>query len=140
VKPSVADAMAAVEVLGGRIWLEQDEVRYRAPNRAAARIRPYLEQLREQRNQVVELLKQRDIPSMPSGVTLLAWKPKQPPVVLSVFSVVNDTQKFIVSTLQQLAAALRGDCWAAGNWSVRDLYERLEQVGVRVEVAKESRQ
>jgi len=140
VNSSVADAIAAVEVMGGRIWLEQNEVRYRAPNETVARIRPYLDQLREQRNQVVDLLKQRDIPSMPPGVTLVAWKPKQPPVVLSVFSVVNDTQKFIVSTLQQLAAALRGNCWAAGNWSVRDLCERLEQAGVRVEVAKEGQQ
>ena len=73
-------------------------------------------------------------PSMPTGVRLLAWEPKQPPVALSVFSVVNDTQKFIVSTLQQLDAALRGNPWAAGNWTVRDLCERLEQVGVRIEV------
>ena len=77
-------------------------------------------------------------PPMPAGVRLLAWEPKQPPVALSVFSVVNDTQKFIVSTLQQLDAALRGNPWAAGNWTVRDLCERLEQVGVRIEVVEKT--
>ena len=77
-------------------------------------------------------------PSMPAGVRLLAWEPKQPPVALSVFSVVNDTQKFILSTLQQLEAALRGNPWAAGNWTVRDLCERLEQVGVRIEVVEKT--
>ena len=77
-------------------------------------------------------------PSMPAGVRLLAWKPKHPSVALSVFSVVNDTQKFILSTLQQLEAALRVNPWAAGNWTVRDLCERLEQVGVRIEVVEKA--
>jgi len=73
---------------------------------------------------------------MPEGVTLLVWRPKPPPVALSACSVVNDTQKFIVSTLRQLDAALHGFGWAAGNWSVRDLFERLEEVGVQVEVVE----
>lgn len=76
-------------------------------------------------------------PSMPEGVTLLAWEPKQAPVALSMCSVVIDTQKFAVTTLQQLDAALRGNSWAAANWSVRDLCERLEEVGIRVAIAQE---
>ena len=75
---------------------------------------------------------------MPPGVELGAWEPKQAPVVLSTCSVVNDTYKFILTTLQQLDAALRGDCWAAGNWTVRDLCERLEQVGMRAKAAEKS--
>lgn len=71
---------------------------------------------------------------MPDGITLLSWEPKQPPVALSTYSVVNDTGEFIESTLRQLDAALRGRCWAAGNRSVRDLIERLEQAGLRVEL------
>ena len=50
-------------------------------------------------------------------------------------SVVLDPLRFIETTLQQLEAALRGDVRAAGNWSVRDLCERLEQVGVKVDVS-----
>lgn len=79
-------------------------------------------------------------PIMPDGVALLSWSPKRPPVALRTHSVVNDTSKFIESTLSQLAAALQGRCYAAGHWSVRDLCERLEQAGVRVEVAKEGQQ
>jgi hypothetical protein len=34
----------------------------------------------------------------------------------------------------ELDAALAGKCWLAGNRSVRELVERLEQVGIRVAV------
>jgi hypothetical protein len=55
---------------------------------------------------------------------------------VTTFSVVTDPHKFIEGTLHQLEAALRGNVMAAGNWSVRDLCERLEQVGVRVDVVQ----
>jgi hypothetical protein len=74
--------------------------------------------------------------AMPAGVRLLRWAPKQPPIAVTTFSVVTDPQSFIRSTLGQLEAALQGKFWAAGNWSVRDLCERLEQVGVRVDVVQ----
>jgi hypothetical protein len=79
---------------------------------------------------------QSEHPPMPDRVMLLSWELKLPPVTLSVFSVVNDTQRFVEGTLRQLDAALHGRCWGAGNRSVRDLCERLEQVGVRVEVVR----
>ena len=75
---------------------------------------------------------------MPAGVRLLRWEPKQTPIAVTTFSVIIDTQKFIESTLQQLEAVLQGKSWVAGNWSVRDLLERLEQVGVTVEVIREN--
>ena len=132
--PSVADAIVAVEVLGGRFWLDHDEVRYRAPHTAAARIRPHLELLRQQRNRVVELLRQRDIPPMPSGVRLIHWSPKPPPVAIQRCSVVNDVHLFARTTLRQLEFAMAGNNWLAGNWSVRELVDRLEAVGVVVEL------
>ncbi len=75
-------------------------------------------------------------PAMPDGVRLLRWDLKQPPVEISRVSVVMDPQKFALSTLRQLNAALRGRYWGAGNRNVRDLIERLEQVGIRVTVAQ----
>jgi hypothetical protein len=47
---------------------------------------------------------------------------------------VIDVDKFISSTLAQLQARLEGRDFLAGNWGQRDLIERLEQVGVEVEV------
>jgi hypothetical protein len=77
-----------------------------------------------------------DLPTMPPGVRLVSWKPLKPPVALERWSVVTDTHKFALATLEQLRVAIAGQNWLAGNWSVRELIDRLEQVGVFVEVAK----
>ena len=61
---------------------------------------------------------------MPEGIRLLAWTPKEPPVELTTWAEVNDVSAFIRTTLAQLEAALRGEIWLAGNWSVRELVER----------------
>ena len=75
-------------------------------------------------------------PEMPAGIRLLKWAPKLPPVVLTRFSVVNDVPQFLRATLEQLRAALDGENWHAGNLSVRELVDRLEQCGVKVEVTR----
>jgi hypothetical protein len=74
-------------------------------------------------------------PPMPEGVRLLAWAPERPPVAIETWAIVNDVPQFIRTTLEQLRSAMVGESWLAGNWSVRELVERLEQVGVRIEVA-----
>jgi hypothetical protein len=64
---------------------------------------------------------------MPEGIRLLACTPKEPPVAITTWAVVNDVSAFIRTTLGQLDAALRGENWLAGNWSVRELIDRLGQ-------------
>lgn len=75
-------------------------------------------------------------PPMPEGVRLLQWAPKPPPVAIERRTVVNDVPKFVRATLGQLRGAMAGKNWMAGNWSIRDLVERLEQVGVKVSVGE----
>ena len=65
-------------------------------------------------------------------VKLVEWKPKVPPIAIETYTVVNDVPLFLHRTLTQLGAALEGKNCLAGNWSVRQLIERLEQVGVKV--------
>jgi hypothetical protein len=84
----------------------------------------------------VEQVNQSGPPAMPEGITLLRWTPERPPVAITTCAVVNDVSQFICATLEQLRAALDGENWLAGNWSVRDLVERLEQCGVQVEVTR----
>jgi hypothetical protein len=72
---------------------------------------------------------------MPNGVSLLQWTPKDPPVAIESWVIVNDVPQFIQTTLCQLEAAMAGNNWFAGNCSVRELVERLEQVGVKVSVS-----
>jgi len=71
---------------------------------------------------------------MPPGVRLLRWEPKNPPIAIVHMGIVGNVHKFISATLLQLQARLEGKDFLAGNWSLRELIERLEQVGVAVEI------
>ena len=67
---------------------------------------------------------------------VVRWAPKQPPILLTRWSVVTDTERFAFATIEQLRAALEGRNWLAGNWSVAELLDRLETAGVTVELNK----
>ncbi len=79
------------------------------------------------------------LPAMPTGVKLVRWEPLPAPVQLNRCETVTDTGRFIESTLRQLAARLRGEDWAAGNWGMSQLIGRLEAVGVTVELEDDRR-
>lgn len=70
-------------------------------------------------------------PSLPSGVRLLNWNLKQPPVAIDTCSVVTDPALFARSTLEQLKVALENPKRWVG-WTVAQLMDRLAQVGVVV--------
>ena len=157
-----SELVEAVEEAGGTLELHGEKVRYQMPPAATH----LLEELRGQREEVKALLLERRISAaLPPGVRLVCWQPKQPPIVLTRSSVVNDPAKFVEATLPQLRYTLdarrncpycrrvRGDqsgpgislsldearehnrhSFLAGNWSIRDLLERLEQVGLKLEV------
>jgi hypothetical protein len=48
--------------------------------------------------------------------------------------IVSNVDRFIGATVRQLRARLEGKDVLAGNWSLRELVDRLEQVGVLVSV------
>lgn len=139
-----------IEAAGGILTLNGDRIRYELPEEAASLV----DVLREHREEVLRFLRQSlrrhpdpcdpaiaavnmaGPPEMPVGIRLLKWAPKQPPVILTRFSVVNDVPQFLRPTLEQLRAALDGKNWRAGNWSVREPVDRLEQCGVQVEVTR----
>jgi hypothetical protein len=50
--------------------------------------------------------------------------------------VVTNVSGFVRSTLTQLDSAIRGKAWLSGNWSTRELVDRLEQCGVLVALEK----
>jgi hypothetical protein len=71
---------------------------------------------------------------MPPGVRLLQWEAKDPPIAIVRMGIVSNVDKFIDATLRELRARLEGKDFLAGNWSLRELIERLEQVGVHVKM------
>jgi hypothetical protein len=119
-----------IEFLGGRLELHGERVLYELPVAAA----DLLADLRIHKEAVIKALRARSVPAIPKRVRLLAWQLKNPPIVLNRWSVVNDVRLFVDATLRELEAALAGKSWLAGNRSIRELVDRLEQVGVQIEV------
>lgn len=128
---TAVEVLQAVEKAGGSLVLNRGQIKYAIPRPATWLV----SELRQRRGEIVALLQQRtaSLP-MPPGVRLLRWAPKEPPVSLQQCSVVIDVERFISATLAQLRARLEGKDFVAGNWPQRELIERLEQVGVEVEV------
>jgi hypothetical protein len=147
------ELIQTIEAVGGVLTLRGDRIRYELPADAA----PMIEMLRQYRDEVLGVLREREQPEgkqshpdpyavalekathsepppMPIGVRLLRWAPDLPPVEIESWAVVNDVPQFIQATLGQLQAAMAGKNWLAGNRSARELVERLEQVGVKVEI------
>jgi hypothetical protein len=147
------ELIQTIEAAGGVLTLKGDRIRYELPEDAA----PMVERLRQYRDEVLDVLRERERrqggqsppdlyavalekttqsepPPMPKGVGLLRWAPERPPVAIESWAIVNDIPQFIQTTLGQLQAAMAGKTWLAGNHSVRELVERLEEVGVNVSV------
>ena len=94
------------------------------PATAAATL---MEELRVHKAELMAELAQRL--TMPAGVRLVSWSPKDAPVQLSESSVVTDPEKFVRTTLMQLAACLSGKHWRDGGWGLSGLICRLEACG-----------
>jgi len=136
---SIGEVLGEVEAAGVALRFDGGRVRIWYPEPQQREIvASQVAFLRAHRSEVAELLQARDaVPPMPSGVRLVSWSPQRPPIMLRRYSVITDVRTFITSTLSQLQAALRGNGWQAGHWTVRDLVERLEEAGVKLEVVAE---
>lgn len=125
------ELLNAVEKVGGSLVLNGSQIKYAIPKRA----RWLISELKQNREELVRLLRGERTPApMPPGVRLLKWDPKTPPVAIVRMGIVTNVDLFIDSTLRELRARLEGKNFLAGNWSLRELVDRLEQVGVRVQV------
>ena len=79
---------------------------------------------------------QPDLSTQRRGIRLLKWEPKWSPVKLTNWLTVTDSEKFAQTTLAQVVAHLDGRNWAAGNWPLTVLIERLARVGVSIELTE----
>lgn len=133
---TVADVVSEVEAAGVAFRLDGERIRVCYPDdERREELAERIALLRDQRAEVAAYLKARSaIPPMPEGVRLVRWKPKPAPVALTRVEIVTDVPRFVAMTLLDLKAALANKRWLAGNRSVRELIERLEECGVLVEV------
>lgn len=123
------EVLQAVEKAGGSLALNGGQIKYTIPRRAAWLV----PELKQNREDLKGLLRESGTPPpMPPGVRLLKWQPKDPPIAIVHMGIVTNVDKFVAATLLQLRARLEGKDSLAGNWSLRELVDRVEQVGVAV--------
>jgi hypothetical protein len=124
------EVLHAVEKAGGSLALNAGQIKYKIPSPAVWLVT----ELKQHREELIGLLEGAIRPAMPPGVRLLKWEPKNAPIAIVRMGIVSDVPKFIAATLLELQARLEGKDFLAGNWSLRELVDRLEQVGVAVEI------
>jgi hypothetical protein len=127
------EVLEAVQNAGGSLTLSGERIQYTLPNSAVWLV----PELKQNREELVGLLREGGTPPpMPPGVRLLKREPKTPPVAIVRMGIVSNVDKFIGATLWALRARLEGKDFLAGNWSLPELVDRLEQVGVEVKVER----
>ena len=121
-----------IEVAGGVLTVRGDRIRCRLPEDAAH----LLDDLKAHKSEVIACLKQRDVPKMPLGVTLIAWNPKRPPVGISYCTVVNAVEGLVADSLAQLGKLLNCAPRPETTRKLRDLVDALERCGVIVQIRR----
>jgi hypothetical protein len=129
------ELLEAVQNLGGSLTLSGERIQYAIPDSELWLVH----ELQQHRQELIGLLRgERMPPPMPPGVRLLRCEPKNPPIAIVHMGIVSNIDKFVAATLLQLRARLEGKDFLAGNWSLRELVDRLEQVGVAVQIERPS--
>lgn len=125
------EVLEAVQNVGGSLTLSGERIQYALPDHAIWLV----PELKQNRKELIDLLREDEtIPTMPPGVRLVRWEPKTPPVAIVRMGIVANVDKFIGATLRELRVRLEGRDFLAGNWSLRELVDRLEQVGIAVKI------
>ena len=73
-------------------------------------------------------------PPLPKGLRLVLYAPKKPPVAIEQCSVVTNVDLFIRTTLNDLEIKLNDTAGVKGGWTVRQMLDRLRQVGIVLEI------
>jgi hypothetical protein len=125
------EVLEAVQDSGGSLTLSGERIQYILPDSAVWLV----PELKQNREELIGLLRgAASPPPMPPGVRLLKWEPRDPPIAIVHIGIVNNVDRFVGATVRQLRARLEGKDFLAGNWSLRELVDRLEQVGVVVSI------
>jgi hypothetical protein len=133
---NVPEVVRHMESMGINVWLDGNKVRLRYSNgEQRQNLVAQISFLRVRRADVATFLRLRngDIPVMPTGIRLVAWEPKQPPVRLESFLVVTNSVGFANSALREIYERLSNPKRKYGR-SVKQLIEHLAKVGVMVEL------
>jgi hypothetical protein len=89
-----------------------------------------------QRNQAENVCAPPDCPPLPTGLRLIRYDPRTPPVKLDDgYTSVTNVSKFIDSELGELYARFYSPAQIRGGHGVFVILDRLRQVGLEIEIA-----
>lgn len=136
---NVPETVSLIEAAGATFRLGGNKVRVRYPDEEQRhKLVAQVAFLRDHRADVAAFLRFRDdtIPVMPSGVSLLAWDPKEPPIALETFLLVTDSVLFAKAALREIDERFTNPKRKYGR-PVAQLVDHLARVGVLVALAPE---
>lgn len=135
---SAAGVLDSVRELGGELVLDGNKLRYRLPDCPEAR--EVLEQVRRDSAAIKALLRDREsLPptleevkgSLPPGVNLVSYRPKQAPFAVAPVSVVTNAGKFFRAYLRDLAVRMaKPESYAAPP--LADIVGKLADAGLEL--------
>jgi hypothetical protein len=141
VSSRVIEMITKVEACGGRLWLDEDHIKYSAPKSVLPEIRPFLHELRAHRDELAAVLRERpsaegvsappNCPPLPQNVRLIRYAPKKPPVAVQPRSIVTDVDKFICAYLRDLRFRLEHpEAYACAP--LPEILAKLAEVGLEL--------
>jgi hypothetical protein len=73
-------------------------------------------------------------PTLPRGLRLVRYEPKQPPICIEGYAVVSDVKEFIEAELRELDARLHNPIQIRSGWGIFTILDWLRQCGVELEI------
>jgi hypothetical protein len=134
---ALASPIDRLHELGGSLWLDGDAIRYRIPA-GNLEAREVLADLRQDRAAIAAMLRDRESkpPSLeeiqatlPAGVELVSYEPKETPFKVTPVSVVSNAGKFFRAYLRDLTCRIEHpDSYAAPP--LPDILAKLADAGL----------
>ena len=138
-----ANPIDRLRELGGNVFLDGEKIRYRIP--ATDEARQLVGEIRANREAIIALLRDRESrapsldevrASLPPGIRLVSYQPKEAPFAVAPVSVVTDAGRFYRAYLADLRERLQ----KPNGYScprLEDILAKLASAGVQIELGAE---
>lgn len=86
------------------------------------------------RSRGFSIKREPSVQTLPRGLRLVRYEPKQPPICIESYAVVSDVEKFIEAELRELDARLHNPIQIRAGWGIFTILDWLRQCGVELEI------
>jgi len=137
---TLASPIDRIRQIGGTVFLDGEKIRYRIP--ATNEARQLVGEIRANREAIREMLREQESKppsleevraSLPPGVQVVSYEPKEAPFAVAPVSVVTDSGKFYRAYLADLQGRLANPKGHSCP-PLADILGKLADAGLRIEV------